>query len=138
MKKFLPLIIVIFCIGCKSPQPTFNDVLCITNVDIIDAEQGLIEDRTVVIKDGKIVYVGDDTPLTIEGNSEVVSAEGKFMIPGLWDAHVHFAYIEELAPKMFDLFMAYGITSVRDTGGELNFVLKWKYQSKKIQLPLRG
>ena len=30
-------------------------------------------------------------------------------MPGLWDAHVHFAYIEEMAPSMFDLFLAYGM-----------------------------
>lgn len=118
-------------VGCGSSSTTFEDVLCITNVDIIDADQGLVENRTVVIKDGKIIHIGDDSPLAIQGNSEVISAEGKFMIPGLWDAHVHFAYIEELAPKMFDLFLAYGITSVRDTGGDLNFVSKWKYLSEK-------
>ena len=48
------------------------------------------------------------------------------MIPGLWDAHVHFAYIENLAPAMFDLFLAHGVTSVRDTGGRIEFVRAWK------------
>ena len=62
-------------------------------------------------------------------NNEIIDGKGKFLIPGLWDAHVHFAYIEELAPSMFDLFLAYGITSVRDTGGEISFVKKWKDQA---------
>jgi len=131
MKKFSFLILLLFIIGCSDKSTTYTDVLCITNVDIIDAVQGLVKDQTVVIKDGRIIHIGDQKPLSIEGDSEVISAEGKFMIPGLWDAHVHFAYIEELAPKMFDLFLAYGVTSVRDTGGEFNFVNKWKHLSQK-------
>ena len=55
------------------------------------------------------------------------------MIPGLWDTHVHFAYLEKLAPSMFDLFLAYGITSVRDTGGKINLVKSWK--DKSIENP---
>lgn len=131
MKNLLSVLFVLLLMGCEDGSQTYNDVLCITNVDVIDVEQGLVNDRTIVIKDGRIIYVGDDTPLSIQGDSEVISAEGKFMIPGLWDAHVHFAYIEKLAPKMFDLFLAYGITSVRDTGGKINFVSKWKYLSEK-------
>ena len=51
------------------------------------------------------------------------------MIPGLWDAHIHFSFIKEMAPNMLDLFLAYGITSVRDTGGDINFVNTWKEKS---------
>ncbi len=117
--------------ACEDQPLSFTDVLCLSNINIIDAEQGLVTDRTVVIKEGRIIYIGDASSVTLEGESTTILAHGKYLIPGLWDAHVHFAYIEELAPKMFDLFMAYGVTSVRDTGGNLNFVSKWKYLSEK-------
>ncbi len=55
-------------------------------------------------------------------------------MPGLWDAHVHFAYMEDLAPSMFDLFLGYGITSVRDTGGKMDFVKMWKDKIREEEL----
>ena len=42
------------------------------------------------------------------------------MIPGLWDMHVHFVYDMNLTDHMADLFLDYGITSVRDTGGNID------------------
>jgi len=131
MKNIYALLLMICFVSCNNQKLSFSNVLCITNVDIIDAEQGLLEGRTVIIKDGIIIHIGDDSPKDIQGDSEIIDGQGKFLIPGLWDAHVHFAYIKDLAPKMFDLFMAYGITSVRDTGGDLNLVSKWKYLSEK-------
>lgn len=131
MKNIFALFLILGIISCGYQKRSFTDILCLTDIDIIDAEQGLVKDRTVVIKEGRIIYIGDNSPIEFLGNSEVIDAKGKFLIPGLWDAHVHFAYIEELAPKMFDLFIAYGVTSVRDTGGDLNFVNNWKYLSEK-------
>ena len=42
------------------------------------------------------------------------------LIPGLWDMHVHFVYDMNLTDHMADLFLDYGITSVRDTGGNID------------------
>jgi imidazolonepropionase-like amidohydrolase len=64
--------------------------------------------------------------LKLSSENKIIHGKGKFLIPGLWDAHVHFAYIEALAPEMFDLFLSHGITSVRDTGGKVDFVKQWK------------
>jgi imidazolonepropionase-like amidohydrolase len=46
-------------------------------------------------------------------------AGGRYLIPGLWDMHVHFLYDESLTEPMPRLFLRYGVTSVRDTGGDL-------------------
>ena len=54
---------------------------------------------------------------------------GKYLIPGLWDAHVHFSYDKSLTSSMPRLFLAYGITSVRDTGGPIDYVLQMKDSS---------
>jgi len=56
----------------------------------------------------------------------VVDGNGKYLIPGLWDSHVHLTYNMNLTPAMFDLFLTNGITSVRDTGGEIDLVLPLK------------
>ena len=48
-----------------------------------------------------------------------VDGTDRFLIPGLWDAHVHFVYDEGPTEAMPDLFLDFGVTSVRDTGGDL-------------------
>ncbi len=128
MKKSATLLlgIAILCAACQSNNTFFKDTLCIKNITIIDPEDGAKKSQTVLIKDGKILQITPSKELVLSSKNTVVDGTGKYLIPGLWDAHVHFAYIEEMAPVMFDLFLAYGITSVRDTGGEIDFVKQWK------------
>lgn len=112
--------------ACQSKELLFEDSICIKNINIIDPIDGLKESQTVIIKDGKIFKIADSESLKLSPENKIIDGGGKYLIPGLWDAHVHFAYIEELAPSMFDLFLSYGITSVRDTGGKVDFVKSWK------------
>jgi urease alpha subunit len=117
---------VIFFLACHRAEVRFEDALCIENVSIIDPEIGLIDNQTVIIKAGKIHKVVATDELPLSPDNEIIDGTGKFIIPGLWDTHVHFAFIEDLTPRMFDLFIAYGITSVRDIGGEIGFVKELK------------
>ena len=104
----------------------------ITNVTVIDSLRGARPGMNVSIADGRIVSVRD-APGRSPGR--VVDGTGKYLIPGLWDAHVHFAYEPELAPAMFNLFLANGITSVRDTGGQLDEVMPWKRFAESGEVP---
>lgn len=128
MKKLYSLVLAtgITLLGCQPAGTLYKDALCIEHVTIVDPSTGVKEDQTVIISQGKIQKISPSGELTLAKENEIIDGSGKFLIPGLWDAHVHFAYIEELAPVMFDLFLKYGITSVRDTGGEISFVRKWK------------
>ncbi|MDR9409319.1 MAG: amidohydrolase family protein [Balneolaceae bacterium] len=132
MKPFtilLPVLILLFS-ACQSNQAEYENATIIQNITTIDAENGMTDHQTVVIKDGKILEIGSSEDLSVSAeNNEIIDGSGKFLIPGLWDAHVHFSYIEKLAPSMFDLFLAYGITSVRDTGGRIMFIKQWKDQA---------
>ncbi len=123
-------LITIFLVGCGPKEVVFEDATCIENINIIDPVAGLKENQTVIIKDEKIYRIAASSTLELSSENNIIDGSGKYMIPGLWDAHVHFSYIEALAPSMFDLFLAYGITSVRDTGGRIEFVKKWKDLSK--------
>ena len=126
----LPILLSLLFFTCTSNSRTiYKDAICITNVNTIDAKDGLKEDMTVIVKDNRIIKTGKSSEIKLDPTNTIINGEGKYLIPGLWDAHVHFAYIEELAPSMFDLFLAYGITSVRDTGGKIDFVKKWKDQA---------
>jgi cytosine/adenosine deaminase-related metal-dependent hydrolase len=116
--------------ACQPTTELFEEAICIENISTIDPENGLKEYQTVIIKGGKIHQISPTQDLNLSKKNTIIDGTGKFLLPGLWDAHVHFAYIEELAPSMFDLFLAYGVTSVRDTGGETGFVKKWKEKSQ--------
>ena len=112
--------------SCSSNEATYKNAICITHINTIDAKGGLSSDMTVIVQDERIIKIGKSSDIKLDATNTILDGKGKYLIPGLWDAHVHFAYIEELAPSMFDLFLGYGITSVRDTGGKLDFVKKWK------------
>lgn len=123
---FLLAISISFLLGCQPPAELFDNAICITNISTIDPLDGLKENQTVIIQEGKIHKIIASDKIDLDPKNEIIDGTGKYLIPGLWDAHVHFAFTEELAPSMFDLFLAYGITSVRDTGGKIDFVKKWK------------
>lgn len=128
MKKSVILFSVIALLfsACEPSGEYFDGAICIENISTIDPQDGLKENQTVIIKEGKIEKITPSDEIRLADNNEIIDGTGKYLIPGLWDAHIHFAYIEELAPRMFDLFLAYGVTSVRDTGGKIDFVKHWK------------
>ena len=104
--------------------------LLIRNVSIVSIESGsLIENQFVIISGDRILEVGDQTIQSKYSPSEVIDASGKFLMPGLWDNHVHFGgaeYIDE-NEMLLPLYLAYGVTTVRDAAGDISLeVLKWR------------
>lgn len=124
--RFLSLTLLISMVSCQPGGETFQDAICIEHVSVIHPENGLTENQTVIIQGEKILRVAPSSDLKLSPENQIIDGTGKYIMPGLWDAHVHFAYMENLAPSMFDLFLGYGITSVRDTGGKMDFVKMWK------------
>ncbi len=120
MNKYLPLLflVTIFLAAC-STIPTGGTA--ITNVTVIDAINGSRSNQTVIFHDDKITVV---LPAKEEFQaSETIDGTGKYLIPGLWDFHVHLTYDDRFTQTMPALFLSYGITSVRDTGGLLDKIL---------------
>jgi len=106
-----------------------NDKIIIQNVNVIDPIDGLKKNVNVEILDNKILYVGNLKKSN--SYSKEIDGTGKYLIPGLWDTHVHFYFDKELAKDMPDLFLKFGITSVRDTGGNFKFLDSIKALSKE-------
>jgi len=93
----------------------------ITNVTVIDAVNGVRENQTVVFDGDEITAIqGTDAELNV---AESIDGAGKYLIPGLWDFHVHLTYDDNFTEAMPGLFLSWGITSVRDTGGLMHEVL---------------
>jgi imidazolonepropionase-like amidohydrolase len=76
-----------------------------------------IPNGTVVIGDGRITAVGPSNRIAVPPQATVVRAAGKTVMPGLWDMHAHFEQVE-----WGPIYLAAGITTVRDVGNELEFV----------------
>lgn len=81
---------------------------------------------TVMIAHG---YITEITPNTIEipKGTTTVDGSGKFLLPAFWDMHVHVQQDPELN---YRLFVANGVTAVRDMGGPLNKLKKWREQTE--------
>jgi len=108
---------------------TIVDV-AIENVYIINLETGQLDSSTIYLKDGLVKHVGKTTENLNFKAARTIDGSGKFALPGFWDNHMHFRGGDSLiaANKNFlNLFIANGITTVRDAGGDLtSSVLKWR------------
>jgi len=105
--------------GC-APETDARGV-AITNVTVIDAVNGVRENQSVVFDGDEILAVlPAGTALEV---TETIDGEGRYLIPGLWDMHVHLTYDDAFTDAMPGLFLAHGITSVRDTGGLLEKIV---------------
>lgn len=91
--------------------------IAIRNVTVIDAVNGVRTEQTVVFDGDNISYVGP-APSAPDA-AESIDATGQYLIPGLWDMHVHLTFDDRFADVMPASFLRYGVTAVRDTGGLL-------------------
>ena len=76
-----------------------------------------VQDAAVVIHKGRIVAAGPRSKVKIPKHANVVDAQGKTILPGLWDMHAHFEQVE-----WGPIYLAAGVTTVRDCGNEFEFI----------------
>jgi imidazolonepropionase-like amidohydrolase len=126
MKSPLALLTLAVALATALGQRTTSGSrpISITNVYVVDtAAVKTVSDMTVTIKDGRILNV-EKNGVAPRG-AEVINGRNKFLIPGLWDMHVHLSYARSSA---LPLFVANGITSVRDMGSDLGELDRWREQ----------
>jgi imidazolonepropionase-like amidohydrolase len=134
MKRLLIWIFLsTFTALCAAQSPATRGYLYIHDVTVIDVTGGpALTHRSVIVRDNHILdvesnYEFDKSPGKPAG--PVVEGRGKFLIPGLWDMHVHMVFgdwfprAKEIA---LPLFIANGITGVRDMGGDLETLERWR------------
>ena len=103
-KKFTFIFLTFFILGCSNQVTISEDSYVIKNISIIDPIDGLQSTKSVVITDNIITKILDDDNEFIADNKNIIDATGKYLIPGLWDAHIHFSFDTNLAPFMPGLF----------------------------------
>jgi hypothetical protein len=106
-------------------------ILAITHVTIVDVSGGpSMQDQTVVIEGGRIATLGTAATVRVPAGARVIEGAGRFLIPGLWDMHVH-AVSYEQAVKAIPAVLSRGITGLRDMGAPLNDVLRLRIESRE-------
>ena len=124
LQKFL-LAVPLFALHAKAQN------LTLTHVTLLDTRTGASRpDTTVMIRGDRIISitpsVGSSPRLTGPKEDLVVDATGQYLIPGLWDMHTHVYFGRTTADGsdlILPLFIANGVTGIRDMGSELNAIL---------------
>src|SRR6266478_2981555 len=91
----------------------------------------VLTNRTVVIASDQITSVSDAAKFRLPKNARVIDATGQYLIPGLWDMHVHSAFGDWFPGGreiILPLFIANGVTGVRDMGGDIPVLFAWRKQ----------
>jgi hypothetical protein len=97
--------------------------IALTNVHVVDVESGTIQrDRTILIVGGRIASIGAASAALPRG-ARVLDYRGAYVIPGLWDMHVH---LGSTGRSSLPLFIANGVTGVRDMGSDRRLTWPWR------------
>jgi imidazolonepropionase-like amidohydrolase len=105
--------------------------VAIIHVTLIDGSGGPPRpNQSLLIEGGRITAVGAAASVKLPKAARVIDGTGKFLLPGLWDMHVHLAGVTAdpswSKDVLLPLLLANGITGVRDMGGDLDALLSWQ------------
>src|SRR4030095_3297110 len=98
----------------QQPNTRTDKTIAITHVTVIDPKSASVKrDMTVVIRGDRIVAVRRSRIIESIKGATTIDAAGKFLIPGLWDLHVHIGTGEFEKRQMLRLFITQGVTGIR-------------------------
>ncbi|MDG0794387.1 amidohydrolase family protein [Cohnella ginsengisoli] len=101
-----------------------KQTLAIEHATVVDVKTGkLANDQTITIADHKITRIGNSADIDLPDDVQVRDAKGQYVIPGLWDMHVH---LEDNYKEAFPLLLANGVTGIREMGAALPRIDEWK------------
>src|SRR5437016_4393905 len=114
----------------RAQKRAADDLRVLNNVTIVDVRTGTLQpEQTVVLQHKHIASVGPSKSAKYPRNAPSVNCRGLFLIPGLWDMHVHLVFGDWFPGPQgisLPLFVANGVTGVRDMGSELDIVQSWR------------
>jgi imidazolonepropionase-like amidohydrolase len=104
--------------GCRRSAA---DGIALVGATLIDGSGGPpLTDAAIVVRDGSIEFVGPRSSFQLPQGTREVNVKGRWIIPGLIDAHAHLAPAADWAPPRY---LAWGVTTLRDVHGDLNTIL---------------
>lgn len=138
MKKLILLLVLFlsFSISCSAPKKAD---LIITNASIMDVlNNEVTPNQLILINEDRITSIDKASNLRKYQSEQIIDIQGKYVMPGLWDNHIHFRGGNELIEankNLLPLLLAFGVTSIREAGGDITpSVQEWKSLIKKDEL----
>ena len=133
LRRLAMTVAAVMAATAATAQQPQADIL-IRHATIVDVAGGkAVGAQAVAVNGDRIIEIGPDATLARRYSAKrTIDASGKFVMPGLWDMHVHFGGGTELVDENKDLlpiYVAYGVTSVRDAAADISdSVLAWRQQ----------
>jgi imidazolonepropionase-like amidohydrolase len=129
-KPFYLLLFVAFFVWTPATDAQTQFDAIIINVNIVDVAAGkIIPNQNVFINNQRIAAIKPVNRGKLPPAYEIISGINQYLMPGLWDNHVHFGgdtLIDE-NEQLLPLFLAMGVTTVRDCAGDISSsVLQWR------------
>ena len=124
-RYILQLSTILLTLPAAVPGLASASSTAIKNVTVVDVEAGaLLRHQTVLVVGERIARVGPNKSVSVAADAEVIDGTNLFLMPGLVDAHVHYADPQAYGPLM----IAHGVTLVRDTGAATEPILAMREQ----------
>ena len=107
-----------------APSRAITQDVAITRVTVIPATGAApIPNATVLIRGRTIDAIGPSASVAVPRGARIIDGQGKYLIPGLIEMHAH---TSKTRASALGLYIANGVTTVRDAGSEHAEVLKWR------------
>jgi imidazolonepropionase-like amidohydrolase len=118
------LVVLLVAAGPACASGRRSSAMVIDAVSVIDVEARTeLPDQMVLIDSGRIVSVRPASQVDPPPGATVIDGTGKYLIPGLWDMHVH---LSQVGKGSLPVLLANGITGVRDMGGDFAVLSSWR------------
>lgn len=138
-KHFSSLLIwILVFYSCEEEKKSKYDLL-ILNATIIDVKTGTLNNGSfIAISNDTIRLSGKMNNMNKLESLETIDVDNKYVMPGLWDMHVHFRGGDSLIREnknLLPLFLSHGVTTIRDAGGDITpSIMKWRNQLRNKTL----
>jgi imidazolonepropionase-like amidohydrolase len=144
-------LVSILCLLLFASAHAQSRVVAIRGVTVVDVRDGSLHpEHTVLVAGNRIAAAGPVHQVAVPNDAEIVEAAGRYLIPGLWDMHVHSVdnvAVDKSKPSVaaqdwfFPLFLAHGVTGVRNMGdrtGDVTLKLTKSVRRRLAEGDLRG
>jgi imidazolonepropionase-like amidohydrolase len=122
------LVVLIAAVACAVIAAAQSRAIALSEVTVIDGTGAPPRVATVILENGRIVGIDELGNGQVPAGATVVDGRGKFLIPGLWDMHVHIgAYAEGV--KVLARLAAFGVTGARDMASPVDDILRLRRES---------
>ena len=126
LDMMLRLVILVAALGAAAlaeQPPAAAATIAFRDVTVIAGTGVPMAHATVLVRGDRIAAVGPAGDIAIPPDARVVEGAGRYLIPGLIELHAH---ASKARASSLGLFVANGVTTIRDMGGDHDELLRWR------------